>query len=245
MTQPQAVAAKTCNQFLRPGREFLAQGDLSSASAAGWSAAMLTLAAYAGDAVAECDFKDAGRTLVKEQRGCAKAAEWVRSAITLSENIADDWLDAAGVARRLDDVQRLALLVQDIADPPGNAEDILARGRECLDNGCLTVASEKGWEAALLATRPCADSMGLNYSGDDHFDLVTRLLEKDNSVGKEIAGCAYGAELLRRNGSYSALRPRRLYSQIIAEDIDGVGQLAAALDQLIARGYKASGLANV
>ena len=39
MTQTQSVTAETCDHFLRQAREFLAQGDLASASAAGWQAA--------------------------------------------------------------------------------------------------------------------------------------------------------------------------------------------------------------
>lgn len=245
MTQTQAVTAETCDQFLRQAREFLAQENSASASAAGWRAAVLALESHTGDAISGGHFRDAARRLVKDHGPGTKAAEWVVSAITLSENVTDDWLDTDGVARRLDDVQRLVLLVEDIAYPPRSAEDILARSRRCLENGYLVVASEKGWEAALLATKSYADAKGIDYNGDGHFALVARFLEKDHSVRSEIGGLVHGAELLRRNGSCSALHPRRLYTEIIAEDIDGVEQLAAVIDRLIADGYKTSASAHV
>ena len=250
MTQTQAVTAETCDQFLRQGREFLAQGDLASASAAGWRAAVLALEAYAGDTVSESDFRDAARRLVKDSRGSAKAAEWAVSAITLSENVADDWLDADGVARRLDDVQRLALLVKDIANPPRNAGDILAQSRECLENGYLAIASEKGWEAATHAAKAYAEAMGHDYQGDRHFEDVIRALEKGDEWREEVAGCEYSALNLRRTAAYCDMYPRRMHPEvplidcrpvskyfypsclhptILAEDIEAVAQLIAAL----------------
>ena len=147
MTQTQSVTAETCDHFLRQGREFLAQGDLASASAAGWQAAVIVMANYAGSG-AEFNFTDAAQRLVKDHRGHAAAAEWVVSAMALSDNAGYDWLDSEGVARRLDDVQRLAILVKDIAEPPQSAEDVLRRAWECLGNGYLIPASDKGWEAA-------------------------------------------------------------------------------------------------
>ena len=250
MTQPQAVAAEACDQFLRQGREFLAQGDLASASSAGWRAALLALEAYTGDAIADADFRDAARRLVKDCRGSAKAAEWVVNAITLAENVADDWLDADGVARRLDDVQRLTLLVKDIANPPRDAGDILAQSRECLENGYLAIASEKGWEAATHAANAYAEAMGYDYQGDRHFEDVMRTLEKDDAWREEVAGCEYSALNLHRTAAYCDMYPRRMHPEvplidcrpvskyfypsclhptILAEDIEAVAQLIAAL----------------
>ena len=193
MTQPQAVAAETCDQFLRQGREFLAQGDLVSASAAGWRAAVLASEAHTGKTIRDNEFRDAARSLVNDCRAHANAAEWVVSAITLRENVDDDWLDSDGVARRLDDVQRLALLVADIANPPKSAEDIMARSRECLENGYLSVASEKGWEAATHAAKTYAQVMGHDHIRSNHLDQVTPLLMKE--PGGEAAG-AWSLEAL-------------------------------------------------
>jgi len=250
VTQPLAVAAETCDQFLRQGREFLAQGDLASASAAGWRAAVLALEDHSGNPVADGDFRDAARTLVKDPLANANTAEWVVSAIALSDNVDDDWLDRDGVGRRLDDVQRLALLVKDIAQPPQTAEDILARSRECLANGYLAVASEKGWEAATHAAKAYAETMGFNCDGDNHFEQVTRSLEKDRSFPKEVAIWIDGASMLRKTASLCSTYPHSLHPEvpvedsrpavkffhpswlhpfILAEDLDGVGQLVAAL----------------
>ena len=249
MTQPQAVAAETCDQFLRQGREFLAQGNLVSASAAGWRAAVLALEAYAGDAVAERDFKDAARALVKDGRGTAKAAEWVVSAITLSENVVDDWLDKDGVGHRLDDVQRLVLLVKDIAEPPQVAEDVLNRSRECLENGYLAPASEKGWEAALWTTKTYADAMGYEYRGDSHFEDVTRILAKEEAGGREagvrkVTDWEYSALNLRQTASYCTLYPRWLVKEIVSSDVEDVAMLANLVQKLIAIA-KSSRLENV
>lgn len=250
MTQPLAVVAANCDQFLRQGREFLAQGDLASASAAGWRAGVLALEAYTGDAIADADFRDAARGLVKDTRAHANTAEWALSAIALSDNVDDDWLDADGVARRLDDVQRLALLVKDIAEPPQSAEDILRRAWECMDNGAPAVASEKGWEAALCATKTYADAMGCDYHGDRHFEDVMRTLEKDDVWREKVAGCEYSALNLRRTAAYCDMYPRRMHPEvplvdcrpvskyfypsclhptILAEDIEAVAQLIATL----------------
>lgn len=232
MTQAQAVVAETCDQFLRQGREFLAQGDLASASAAGWRTAVMALEAYTGHAIAESDFKDAARRLVRDSRGNAKAAEWVVSAITLSENVTDDWLDADGVARRLDDVQRLTLLVKDIAEPPQSAEDVLNRSRECLENGYLAPAWEKGWEAALWATKTYADAMGYEYRGDSHFDSVTRMLGKEDKGDLQVSKCIYAALALREASAYCTVYPHWLHTASVIDDIEAVSKLAAIVRNL-------------
>ena len=249
MTQPQALAAETCDQFLRQGREFLAQGDLASASAAGWRAAVLALEAYSGDTIAESDFRDAARRLVKDGRGGTKAAEWVVSAIALSDNTRDDWLGADGVARRLDDVQRLTLLVKDIAEPPQTAADVLKRSRECLENGYFAPASEKGWEAALWATKSYADAMGYEYRGDSHFDDVTRILAKEEAGGREagvrkVTDWEYSALNLRQTASYCTLYPHWLVKEMVSSDVEDVAMLANLVQEIIAVA-KSSRLQNV
>ncbi len=236
MTQPQAVAAETCDQFLRQGREFLAQGDLASASSAGWRAAVLTLEAYAGDTVSASDFRDAARRLLKDSRGSAKAAEWVVSAITLSENVADDWLDADGVARRLDDMQRLALLVKDIAEPPQSADDVLRRAWECMDNGYLIPASDKGWEAALLAAKSYADAIGYQYSDESHYHKVMNILEKEEAGNNEVGTWIYVAAKLRQTAAYCNGRNDPRYAELVADDISDVGKLASFIQALTSSG---------
>ncbi len=250
MTQPLAVPAETCDEFLRQAHEFLAQEDLASASAAGWRAAVRALEAHTGDSIADRHFRDAAHALVKDPRANANTAEWALSAIALSDNIADDWLDRDGVGRRLDDVQRLVLLVKDIAEPPQSPDDILRRAWECMDNGAPAVASEKGWEAALCATKTYADAMGCDYHGDRHFEDVMRTLEKDDVWREKVAGCEYSALNLRRTAAYCDMYPRRthpevplvdcrpvskyfypscLHPTILAQDIEAVAQLIATL----------------
>ena len=232
MTQPLAVAAETCDEFLRQGRESLAQGKLASASAAGWRAAVLALEDYSGSPVADGDFRNAARGLVKDTRAHTNTAEWVVSAIALSDNVDDDWLDADGIARRLDDVQRLALLVKDIAKPPQSPDDVLGHAWACMDNGALAPASEKGWEAALWATKTYADAMGHGYRGDNHFDLVMRILSKDDVWHKEAAECESGALALRSNGAYCTVYPHWLHDRIVSDDIEAVAKLVSLIQQL-------------
>ena len=222
MTQPQAVAAETCDHFLRQGREFLAQGDLASASAAGWRAAVRAMADYAG---ADADFTEAARRLVNDHRERGDVAEWVVSAMALSDNAGYDWLDVDGIARRLDDVQRLAILVKDIAEPPQSAEDVLRRAWECMDNGYLIPASDKGWEAALLAAKSYADAIGCRYGDESHFDSVMRTLEKEEAESKEIGGWMYAAVKLRKTAVYCAGRSDPRYAELFADDVRAVGNL--------------------
>lgn len=224
MTQTQSVTAETCDQYLRQGREFLAQGDLASASASGWQAAVIAMASYAGPG-AEFNFTDAAQRLVKDNREHT-AAEWVVSATALSDNAGYDWLDSEGVARRLDDVQRLAILVKDIAEPPQSADDILRRARECMDNGYLIPASDKGWEAALLAAKSYADAIGCDYRDEGQFSRVMQLLEKEESWEREVGGWIYAAEHIHQTAKYCAMKGGSRYAEVVADDIDAIAKLA-------------------
>ena len=241
MTQPQAVVAETCDQFLRQGREFLAQGDLASASSAGWRAALLALEGYSGDTVAESDSRDTARRLVKDSRGSAKAAEWVVSAITLSENVADDWLDKDGVGRRLDDVQRLVLLVKDIAEPPQSADDILSRAWECMDNGCLAVASEKGWEAATYAAKTYAKAMGHDHIRSNYLSQVTRYLKQEPD-GSKVGNWSITAKMLLDNAH---AKPDWLDAEMIGNDLDDISKLVALVKAAVENRNKSQRSRNV
>ena len=231
MTQSQPILAETCDYFLRQGREALARGELVSASAAGWQAALFAVKAYAGP---DADFADAARQLVKDRRAHGDAAEWAVSAMALSDNAKYDWLDKDGVGRRLDDVQRLVILVKDIAEPPKSAADILRRAWECMDNGALPVASEKGWEAALCATKTYADAMGHEYRGDGHFDDVVHMLAKDEDLDlrRDASECTYAALALREAAAYCTVYPHWLHTPMVTEDIETVSKLVAMLQKL-------------
>ena len=231
MTQQQVILAESCNYFLRQGRGALVEDELASASAAGWQAALFAVKAYAGP---DIGFTDAARELVNDRRGHGSIAEWVFSALALSDNANYDWLDKDGVGRRLDDVQRLVISVKDIAKPPKSAADILRRAWECMDNSALAVASEKGWEAALCATRTYADAVGHEYRGDSHFDDVVRMLAKDQDLRRDVSDWTSGALTLRETGSYCIVYPHWLHAEIVAEDIGAVAKLAATVQQLVA-----------
>ncbi|MCE2500216.1 MAG: hypothetical protein J4G13_05080 [Dehalococcoidia bacterium] len=181
------------------------------------------MGAYAGP---DADFLDDARKLVNEHRGNGNAAEWVVSAMALSDNVEYDWLDKDGVGRRLDDVQRLTILVADLADPPQTAADILRRARECLNNGYLIPASDKGWEAALLIAKTYADAIGYDYRGESQFSRVMQLLEKAESGQREISGLIYAAENVRQTAKYCAMQGDSRYAEVVADDIGAIAKLA-------------------
>ena len=232
MTHLQPVLAETCDYFLRQGREYLAQGDLVPASNAGWQAALLAVGAHASDALAGGDFKDVAQTLVKDSRGRGNAAEWVVSAMALSDNVEYDWLDKDGVGRRLDDVQRLVILVKDITEPVQNADDVLRRAWECMDNGYLIPASDKGWEAALLAAKTYADTIGYSYRDESHFRPVVDILEKEAGGNKAVGTWIYAAVNLRQTAAYCAGRNDPRYAELVADDIGEVGKLVSFIQAL-------------
>lgn len=249
MTQLQSAPASDCDTLLRQARELLDKGELALASDAGWRAAVRAMADYAG---ADADFTSAAKCLVKDYRGDISTAEWVVSAMALSDNAEYDWLDGEGIARRLDDVQRLVILVKDRASTPQSAETVLQRAWECFANGALAVASEKGWEAALRATKSHADAIGHEYRGEYHFDDVVRMLAKDDAWSERALNCENGALNLRQTATYYTVRPkmmtpedgsempgpnsghyhpRWLLPDLVAEDIASVAALAGMLKE--------------
>ena len=228
MTQLQSAPAASCDTLLRQGRELLNKGELAPASARGWQAASRAMSDYV-----DADFTDAARELVVDYRGHTDAAEWVVSALALRDNAEYDWLDRDGVARRLDDVQRLAILVKDINEPPQSADDVLRRAWECMDNGYLIPASDKGWEAALLATKTYADAIGCRYKDESHFDSVMRILQKAEAGSREVGTWTYAAANLRRTAAYCAGRNDPRYAELVAEDIGEVGKLVSFIQESI------------
>ena len=166
---------------LRQARELLEAGRLAPASAAGWQAARSAMASYAGQAGMDgaTGFKEAARRLLNEHWGDGNPSEWVFSALALADNAKFDWLGRDGIGRRLDDVQRLLILVQDVADPPRGADDILRRAWECVGNGSLAVAAEQGYAAAEHAAKTYAAAMGCDRIRSNWLDQVSHLLVKE------------------------------------------------------------------
>ena len=250
-TKPERASAPAAGDLpLRRARELLEQGRLAPASAAGWQAAWSAVASYAGvggpdgrsvdgDGDGDRDrdfFAEAARRLAQDGRGDDRAAEWAASALALYDNARYDWLDREGVGRRLDDMQRLSILAQDIAEPPQNAEDILRRAWQCMDNGALAVASEKGWAAALAATKIYAEVAGCEYRGEYHFEQAVKLLAKEGSGRREVVDWQYSALNLCEYASYCNAYPHWLDREMVAGDIEGVSKLVALIRELIADG---------
>lgn len=235
-TLPTPAAAAECDARLRQARQLLDAGQLATASAAGWQAAQAAMAAYAANdgATVNAGFTDSARQLVKHCQGDGRVAEWVVSALALADNAQYDWLDRDGVARRLDDVQRLTILVQNIANPPETSADLLRQAWQCMDNGSLPAASEKGWQAALIATKTYADAVGCDYHGEYHFEQAIRLLAKDEILSDEVMAGECGAASLRRNASYCAVYPHWLYHEFVAHDLEAVSSLADLIQNALA-----------
>ena len=245
MTQPQSATASAGDEILRRGRALLALGRLAPASAAGWQAAVHALNAYA--ATPDDDgrgFHSAALRLAQDPHGDGRAAEWAVSALALSDNIKYDWLDRDGVGRRLDDVQRLAMLVQDIASPPQSAADALRQARQCMNNGYLIPAADKGWEAALLAAKTYADAVGCEYRSENHFDLAVRLLVNEPAGGRKVVDWKFSALRLRETASHCARYPHQPYAEIVADDIADVAKLVLLVQQTMTTG-KQVGVGNV
>lgn len=228
-----AAAAAECDARLRQARQLLDAGQLALASAAGWQAAQSAMSAYAANdgATVNAGFTDSARQLVKHRQVDGRAAEWIVSALALSDNAQYDWLDREGVARRLDDVQRLTILVQDIANRPPTAADLLRQAWQCMANGSLPVASEKGWQAALVSTKTYADAVGCDYRGEYHFEAATRLLTKHEVGGREVVKWESGALNLRENAAYCTVYPHWLNPEMVSGDIAGVAKLAAVINE--------------
>ena len=231
MTQLPYDYTQTCDELLRQGREYLAQGELALASAKGWSAAGYAAKAYAGligQIGSDADFKDVVLQLSKDHRSHGNSVEWAVSAMALADNARYDWLDRSGVVRRFDDVQRLVLLVFDIANPPQNADAILCRARVCLGNGALAPASEKGWEVATYAAKAYAEAMGYAYIRGNYLDQVTPLLMKEPGGGK------VGVWSLRALNLLENTDPRRnwLDADLVSEDLNVAGKLITLVKEL-------------
>lgn len=230
---PAPAAATDCDALLRQARQLLDAGQLAPASAAGWQAAQAAMAAYAATdgTAANANFTDAARHLVKHHHGDDRAAEWAVSSLALADNAQYDWLPRDGVARRLDDVQRLIILIHDLANPPSTAAKLLRQAYRCMDNGSLPVASEKGWQAALLATKTYADAVGCDYQGEYHFEKATRLLGEDESLNEEVRSGESAAAWLRGNISYCVYP--KLYPAIVAEDLGEVVNLVKLIQDAV------------
>ena len=241
-TTPQSAPVTGSDARLRRARELLDAGRLALASAAGWQAALSAMAAHAGrddggDGATGCDansFKETARRLLKDHRGNDHPSEWVFSALALADNAKFDWLGQAGVGRRLDDVQRLLILLQDAAHPPRSADAILRRAWQCVGNGSLAVAAEQGWQAALVATRSYADAVGCEYRGEYHFEQAVKRLAKEDARGRDVMEWEAGATSLGRAASYCAVYPDWLHPEIIAADPASVVNLVNLIDTTLA-----------
>ena len=226
------------NALLRGARELLEQGRLLLASASGWRVALSAAATYAGPAGWPVDgdgdryrdfFTDAARRLVRDPGRDDRAAEWAASALALYDNVQYDWLDREGVGRRLDDMQRLTILAQDIAEPPQNADDLLRRAWQCVDNGALAVASEKGWAAATYAAKVYAEAMGYDRIRSNYLDQVSHLLMKE-SGGKDAGAWSIAVDVMLESAYYS---PDALHPDVVADGLKAAKNLVSFIASLM------------
>ncbi len=229
MTERQSAPVAAGDEFLRRGRELLAKGELALASEKGWQAAVSAVNAYVGANGLGGDFEKVALELAKDHRKHWNTAEWLVSAMALRDNTLYDWLDRDNIGRRLDDVQRLVILVKDMADPPQNAVDILGRAWECMDNGYLAPAADKGWEAAQAAVKTYAHAIGYDYHGENDFEKVIDIVEKEDGGNREVSRWAYAAANLSQTAAYCVVRPPR-YAEIIANDLCEVRQLVVLIE---------------
>ena len=239
-TKPERAPAPAAGDLpLRRARELLEQGRLAPASAAGWQAGWSAVASYAGaggpdgrpvDGDGDRDFfAEAARRLVQDGRSDDRAAEWAASALALYDNARYDWLDREGVGRRLDDMQRLSILAQDIAEPPQNADDILRRAWQCVDNGALAVASEKGWAAATYAAKVYAEAMGYDRIRSNYLDQVSHLLMKE-SGGKDAGAWSIAVDVMLESAYYS---PDALHPDVVADGLKAAKNLVSFIASLM------------
>lgn len=228
---PAGIGDSYGDALLRRARELLDDGELASASAAGWQAAASAIAAYAGaDRVdGESGFKELARRLLKEHRGDDNASEWAVSALALADNARLDWLGRDGIARRLDDVQRLLILLQDTARPPRSADDILRQAQKCLTNGSLAAASEKGWQASDHAAKAYAEAMGYDRIRSNYLDQVSHLLMKE-SGGKDAGAWSIAVDVMLESAYYS---PDALHPDVVADGLKAAKNLVSFIASLM------------
>ncbi len=240
MTQLPHDYTQTCDDLLRRGREYLAQGELALASVKGWDAAGYAAKAYAGligQGGSDADFKDVVLQLSKDYRSHDSSVEWAVSAMALADNVQFDWLDKDGIGRRLDDVQRLVMLVFDVANPPQDPEAILRRAWVCLANGALAVASEKGWEAATCTAKTYAYAMGYDHIRSNYLSQVAKLLKREPD-GSEVGNWSMSARMLL---DYAHLKSDSLDANLISDELEDVARLIALVDKATKSAANSSG----
>ena len=239
MTQQSHDFVNTCGALLRESREALSRGDLVSASAKGWDAAVIAGNAYGattGQNGGAEHFESLMLQLSKDPRGIAGSAEYAVSAMALADNVRLDWLDRSGIRRRLEDVQRLVNLVFDIKNPPNDNEALLRRAWACLANGSLAVASEKGWEAATHAAKTYAEAMGHDHIRSNYLSQVTRYLKQEPG-GSEAGNWSMSAKMLLE--SFHA-KVDWLDAELIGDDLNDVGKLVALVNATVKNRDKSS-----
>ena len=244
MTQQPHDFINACGKLLRQSREVLSEGDLVSASAKGWDAAVIAADTYAdmtGQNGGSARFEHLMLHLSKDRRSADGSAEWAVSAMALADNARLDWLDQSGIRRRLEDVQRLVNLVFDIANPPKDDEALLRRAWACLANGSLAVASEKGWEAATYAAKAYATAMGHDQIRSNYLSQVTRLLREEPG-GNQVGNWSMSASMLHENAFGD---PDWLDAETIRTDLQGVSNLVSFIGESIGFDGNSAKLPNV
>lgn len=236
-TLPQSAPVTESDARLRRARELLDAGRLALASAAGWQAALSAMAAHAGrddgvDDVTGCDetdFKETARRLLKDHRGNDSPSEWVFSALALADNAKFDWLGRDGISRRLDDVQRLLILVQDAAHPPRRADDLLRRAWQCVGNGSLAVAAEQGYAAVNYVAKTYAAAMGYDRIRSNWLDQVSHLLMQEPG-GQDAGAWSITVDVMLESAYDS---PGCLYPDVVGNGLQAAESLVSFIAALV------------
>ena len=229
---PQSAPVTESDARLRRARELLDAGRLALASAAGWQAALSAMAAYAGrdDGVDDAtDFKETARLLLNECWGDDNPSEWVFSTLALADNARYDWLGQDGVGRRLDDVQRLLILVQDAAHPPRRADDLLRRAWQCVGNGSLAVAAEQGYAAVNYVAKTYAAAMGYDRIRSNWLDRVSHLLMQEPG-GQDAGAWSITVDVMLESAYDS---PGCLYPDVVGNGLQAAESLVSFIAALV------------
>ena len=108
------------------------------------------------------------------------------------------------------------------------AREFLAQSRECLADGNLHQASEKGWGAAAWMAKATAEAQGWRYDRHDHFQVVLNnaRVMTDNNRLIDLSAVAHN---LHRN---FYVRRRFLDMEEIGLNLDRIAELLDILEPL-------------
>ena len=120
----------------------------------------------------------------------------------------------------------------EIADHEAQAREFLARSRECLAQGNLHQASEKGWGAAAHIAKAVAVAQGWRYT--NHSDFSEVLYQARKLTGNPGLNGMRGIANELHINYYK--RKMHLNAESIGEDLDSIAELVDILYPLTGLG---------